>query len=77
MKQIISYIKWYFYEVDRKLLALVSLLAGILIFLNYHYHIDDAISREHFFGVHFTGRYIIYSIAFSFPYIFCSWVTAK
>lgn len=70
MKPIISYIKQYFYEIDKRMMALVSMLAGLLIFLNYHYGVDKQISDQHSFLYSFISRYFIFLIAFTLPYLF-------
>jgi hypothetical protein len=70
MKTILHYIQQYFYEVDKRILSFVSVLAAILIFLNYHYAIDKNISNKHSFLYSFISRYIIFLVAFSLPYLF-------
>lgn len=69
MRAIIIYIRRYLYEVDKRILALVSILAAGLIFINYHYTIDKNISGHHSFQYSFVSRYFIFLIAFAFPYI--------
>src|SRR5215210_2235888 len=70
MKAIIQYIQQYFYEVDKRILAFVSLLAAVLIFLNYHYFIDKNISNHRSFLYSFISRYLIFLTAFALPYLF-------
>ncbi|HEX7844257.1 MAG TPA: CPBP family glutamic-type intramembrane protease [Chitinophagaceae bacterium] len=69
MKSIISYIGGYFYELDKRILALVSLLTGILIFLNYYFDIDRSIAHQQSFLFSWMARYIIFLIAFGLPYL--------
>ncbi|MBK5271782.1 MAG: CPBP family intramembrane metalloprotease [Bacteroidia bacterium] len=69
MKTIIQYIQQYFYEVDKKILALASALVAVFIFLNYHYNIDKNISLQHSFQYSFLSRYCIFLVAFALPYI--------
>jgi hypothetical protein len=69
MKSIISYLREYFYEVDKKILVLVTELTALLIFLNYYYRIDHAISDRHSFAYSFISRYFIFLIAFALPYL--------
>lgn len=59
----------YFYEVDKKILVLVSLLTTLLIFLNYYYRIDRSISDQYSFAYIFISRYFIFLIAFALPYL--------
>lgn len=68
MKTILRYIKGYFYELDKRLLIFCSLLTALLIYLNYHFRIDDRISDQPGFIARFAGRYLIYLIAFALPY---------
>lgn len=75
MKPIIGYIKRYFYEADKRVLAIVSLLTGFLIWLNYHYKIDHWISDHNNFLFSFFSRAIIFLIAFCIPYIVNSLLT--
>src|SRR5258705_2262924 len=69
MGTILGYIKKYFYEIDKRVLLLVSLLTALLIYLNYHFRIDHSISRRHSFIFSFIGRYVIFFIAFALPYL--------
>lgn len=69
MKPVIKYIQDYLYEVDKKVLALVSVLTALFIFLNYHFNIDRSISLHHSFPYSFLSRYGIFMVAFSLPYI--------
>ena len=69
MKAILGYISKYFYETNKLLLTLVTILTGWLIFMNYYYGIDDQISAESSFINRFTGRYVIFFIAFVLPYL--------
>lgn len=69
MRLIVSYIKQYFYETNKLILALVSLFTGLLVFANYYYGIDEHISHSGSFPVIFTSRYIVFLIAFAGPYL--------
>lgn len=69
MKAITGYIKRYFYETDKRVLAAVTLFTALLIYLNYHYHIDDRISDQYQFHISFIGRFIIFIAAFAIPYL--------
>ncbi len=69
MKPIIRYIGRYFYETDKRVLALVSLLTATLVYLNYSLDIDQWISDHQSFLVSFSSRYIIFLLAFGIPYV--------
>ena len=69
MKSIISYIRSYFQETDKRVLSFVSVLTALLIGLNYYFQLDDSISNRHSFGFSFISRYFIFLIAFGLPYI--------
>lgn len=68
MKAIIGYIQLYFYETDKRVIGIVSFFIAILIFLNYHFKIDEGISHQSF-AYNVSGRYIIFLLAFSVPYL--------
>ena len=72
MKTIITYIRKYFYESDKRLLLFTTLLTALLIFANYNFHIDDQLHSDPSFAIRFTGRYVIFLIAFGLPYLFYS-----
>jgi hypothetical protein len=77
MKPILQYIQQYFYEVDKRILTLVSTLAAIMIFLNYYYGIDKNISSHHSFLYSFISWYIIFLVAFALPYLFYSFLKKR
>jgi hypothetical protein len=69
MKTIFTYIRRYFYEVDKRLLIFCTVMIAILIYLNYTSRVDDMISEMPDFLYRFLSRYAVYLIAFLFPYI--------
>jgi len=69
MKEILRYIQTFFYDVNKRVLVSVSVICAVLIYLNYHFLIDDSISKRSFIG-NLTGRTIIFLIAFALPYLF-------
>jgi hypothetical protein len=77
MRAIIDYIKSFFSAANKVSLLLVTALASVLIFLNYHYFIDYHISGHKSFLYRFSARYIIYLIAFALPYSFYYFVERK
>ena len=68
MKQIFGYIREFLEEVNIKVLGVVSLFTGLFIFINYYFRVDDRVSDLHFHE-RFIYRYIIFLLAFAFPYL--------
>jgi hypothetical protein len=68
MKAIIGYIKRYFYETDKRVLAVATLFIALLIYLNYRYLVDDRIGLSSSFAVSFGGRFGVFFLAFAVPY---------
>lgn len=77
MKPIIRYIKRYFYEIDKRVLAIVSTLTGLLIWSNYRYGIDRWISNHNSFAFSLLSRALIFGIAFGLPYLFAGLICRK
>jgi hypothetical protein len=69
MKDIIGYIKRYFYEADKRILAIVSILTALLIWINYFFEIDAWIYKQNSFIISFFSRFGIFLIAFAIPYL--------
>jgi hypothetical protein len=67
VKDIIQYIKEYFRETDKRVLALISIFTAFLIFINYYFHLDDEI-RKKFFTIKLLGWYLVFVVAFAIPY---------
>lgn len=70
MRPITGYIRKYFYETDKRVLALATILTALLIYLNYHYGIDDWVSGQNSFITSFFYRACIFFTAFTLPYLF-------
>ena len=77
MKPIIGYIKWWFYETDKRVLAIISIFTGLLIWVNYQYGIDKHISDQDSFSYRFFSRAGTFLIAFGLPYFAYGIVTGK
>lgn len=77
MKAIIGYIKRYFYETDKRVLAIVTILTAILIWLNYHYDLDGQISSKQSFVFSLASRIAIFLTAFGLPYLAYSLINGK
>jgi hypothetical protein len=69
MKDIIGYIKRYFYETDKRILAIVSILTALLIWINYYFGMDAWIYSQDSFGISFLSRLMIFFVAFTIPYL--------
>ena len=69
MKEVFIYITDYFKSLNRKVFIACSLLAGLLIYLNFHYEIDPWIDG-HSIATAFLYRYLTFLIAFALPYLF-------
>lgn len=69
MKNIFQYIQAYAVGTNKLLLLLTSLFTGVLVYCNYHYHIDRYISRLDPMLLRFGARYIISLAAFAVPYL--------
>ena len=77
MKAIIGYIKGYFYESDKRILAIVSFLTALLIWANYYFGIDAWIAGKDSFISSFLSRFGIFIIAFGLPYLVYTLVSGK
>ena len=77
MNQLLSYIKKYFYELDKIHFSLTVLLTSGLIFLNYYFDIDYRIIHQDSFAARFFSRWGIFFTAFSLPYFFYRAVNKK
>ena len=70
MKDIFSYITGYFKSLNGKVLIGCSLLAALMIYLNFHYEIDNKIDGFYSVVIQFFWHYLIFLIAFALPYFF-------
>ena len=70
MKEIINYITDYFRSIHIGVLMACTLLTALMIFLNFHYGIDNKIDDLNSIVASFYHRYLIFLIAFALPYIF-------
>src|SRR5215218_8669141 len=68
MKKIVGYLNNYLFEVDKKILLLSTVFIGSCIFLNYHFRIEKAILRLPF-PEKYTAWFLLFLLAFSFPYM--------
>jgi hypothetical protein len=68
MKKIVGYLRSYLTEVDKRILLLSTLFIGFFIFLNYQFRIEKAIIRFPLFEKYISW-FLIFILAFSFPYL--------
>lgn len=68
MKPVIGYIKEYYAQSDKRLLAIVTVFTAVLVFLNYNFGFDDWIDSRNSFVTSFIGRAIIFGLAFGVPW---------
>jgi len=67
LKVIFGYIRSYFKQADKRLLACISAFAAGLVFLNYYYGLDGLI-RKNSFPVKLFCWYAVFGVAFIIPY---------
>jgi len=70
MKDIFKYIVDYFKSLNSKVFIACSLLAALMIYLNFHYGIDLKIDEYDPIVIQFICRYLVFLIAFALPYFF-------
>jgi hypothetical protein len=68
MKKIAGYLKDYFLNVDKKIFVLSSLFIAGAIYINYHFKLEKIIVRLPFWQK-YGAWFLIFFIAFTFPYI--------
>ncbi|MBL7740619.1 MAG: CPBP family intramembrane metalloprotease [Chitinophagaceae bacterium] len=77
MKEITGYIRGYIYETDRRILFIITVFTGFLVWANYRFGIDDSISRDAGFLLPFLSRSGIFLLAFSIPYLIYTALAGK
>ena len=77
MKEILNFIGDYYRHINKIVLAAVTIFTGALIFLNFHYGVDDRIDNYNSLYTSFCLRYIIFFTAFAIPYFFYLLFTGK
>lgn len=68
MKKVLTYISDYAKEVDKRIFALSAAFAAIVIFINYHYALNNAINSLNEWQQYFSW-FGIFLVAFSFAYL--------
>ncbi len=77
MKEITGYIRGYFYEADKRILFIITVFTGLLVWANYRFSIDEEVSSQGSFLVSFLSRSAIFLLAFVSPYIVYATLTGK
>jgi hypothetical protein len=70
MKAIFQYLVDYIKTLNKWVFIACTLFIGILIYLNFHYGVDNKIDAYNSIAASFYYRYLIFLIAFGTPYIF-------
>ena len=70
MKEILIFIQRYTRELHKPVFAACSLLMALMIWINFHYKVDDFISNSQSKAAHFYYRYFIFLAAFALPWCF-------
>ncbi len=70
MKAILNYLTDYIRTLNRWVFAACTLFIAILIYLNFHYDLDNKIDDHNSIAASFYYRYLIFLIAFGLPYLF-------
>lgn len=69
MKDIISYIRRYFYETDKTLLLVVSLFTALFIYINYQFGLNELIQKKSSFPIKLWCWYWVFLAAFGISYL--------
>ncbi|MEO7983400.1 MAG: CPBP family intramembrane glutamic endopeptidase [Bacteroidota bacterium] len=70
MKNVLQYLKQYFKETDKRLLAVITIFTAALVFINYRFMLDNIIREYNSFGIKLFLWYPVFLVAFSVPYLF-------
>ena len=78
MKEVFGYMDDWFRYVNKKLLVLCTLQTALLIYLNFHNHLEfNLANTELLLWPAFTGRYLLFALAFALPYLYCDIIGKK
>jgi hypothetical protein len=77
VKSIFQYIRTYAAATNKVLLLLVTLFTAVLVYCNYHYHMDRQIGSMDNLLLRFGARYIVSLAAFAVPYLLTHVFTRK
>jgi hypothetical protein len=76
MKKILEYLKDYYTFLDKRIFTLSVLFISILIFINYYHHLNKNIELLNTWK-QFICWYLVFFIAFSFPYLLVHTIKKK
>lgn len=69
MKSILVYIRRYLAELDLKTFVSITVFTALLVFINYHFGLDNLIRKNNSFPIKLICWYIVFLIAFAIPYL--------
>ena len=69
MRSVLFYIQQYFRELNKKTFFIVTAFTAVLVFLNYHFRIEEWVGDREAFPARLFLHYLVYLLAFSFPYL--------
>ncbi|HMU47436.1 MAG TPA: hypothetical protein PKC72_13770 [Chitinophagaceae bacterium] len=69
MREIINYIRRYFYEADKITLIIITLFTALLVYINYNFGLDPYIRKKSFFPVKLFSWYLVFLAAFGISYL--------
>lgn len=73
MKEFLGYIQAFYKGINKPFLYSVTLFMALMIYLNEHYKINQAIEQMTTVTERFYSRYLLLLAAFAIPYAFCLW----
>lgn len=76
MRSVFRYIREYALTIDKRVLALTTLFTALLVFINYHFGLDERIDSMGGLNL-FAARYVLFLLAFLMPYLFYSLLAGK
>ena len=77
MRDILIFIQRYARELHKPVFVACSLLMAVMIWINFHYKVDDFISNSPSKATHFYYRYFIFLAAFTLPWCFYYFLEGK
>lgn len=69
MKSIIRYLIDYWKQLDKRVFSLVTAFTAFIIYLNYNYGIDEFIRSKNNFYLEWLLWFLVFSVAFTIPYL--------
>lgn len=73
MKHFIQYFRDYFKQLDKRVFITITVFTAVLVFINYHYGLDETIRKKFSFPVKLIAWYMVSLCAFAIPYLIQYW----